>query len=118
MKKSAMIRARVEPEIKKQAEAVFKEIGLNASEAIGLFYHQVKLTKGMPFAVNLTGKRPKSKVSSYAEAALVEQSKKMRPQERLNAFFNHSYLLAQMEKAGRKAGIARAGKRKAFKNAR
>ncbi len=118
MKKSAMIRARVEPEIKKQAEDIFKEIGLNASEAISLFYHQVKLKKGMPFAVNLPGKGPKSKVSSYTQAALVEQSKRMQPQERLNAFFNHSYLLTQIEKAGYKAGISRAGKRKTSKNAR
>jgi len=43
MKKSAMIRARVEPQVKEQAETIFKKIGLNASEAIGLFYYQVKL---------------------------------------------------------------------------
>jgi len=102
MRKSAMIRARVEPEIKEQAETIFKEIGLNASEAIGLFYYQVKLRKGLPFDVKILNTGPKSKIADYTQAVLVERSKGMTPQERLNAFFNHSYLMKQMENAGRK----------------
>jgi len=115
MKKSAMIRARIEPAIKEKAEAIFKEIGLNASEAIGLFYHQVKLRKGMPFDVNISSGGPKSRIADYAQAVLIEQSKGMTPEERLNAFLNHSYLLKQMENAGRKA---RSKKRRTAKHAR
>ena len=36
MSKTAMIRARVEPELKKNAEAVFQRLGLNATQAIML----------------------------------------------------------------------------------
>jgi len=102
MKKSAMIRARIEPAIKEKAEAILKEIGLNASEAIGLFYHQVKLRNGLPFDVNISSAGQRSKIADYSQAVLIEQSKGMTPEERLNAFFNHSYLLKQMEKAGSK----------------
>jgi len=100
MKKTAMIRARIEPKIKKQAEDIFKELGLNVSEAIGLFYHQVKIRHGMPFDVNMFNSGRKSGTASYALAALVKRSKGMTPQERLNAFLNHSYLLKKMENSG------------------
>ena len=38
MAKTAMIRARVEPELKCQAEEVFAGLGLSPTEAITLFY--------------------------------------------------------------------------------
>ncbi len=53
MTKTAMIRARVEPELKHDAEAVFAQLGLSATEAITLFYKQVTLRHGMPFAVRI-----------------------------------------------------------------
>ena len=53
MTKTAMIRARVEPELKHDAEAVFTQLGLSTTEAITLFYKQVTLRHGMPFAVNI-----------------------------------------------------------------
>ncbi len=51
MLKTAMIRARTEPSLKEEAEKIFKELGLTATEAINLFYRQVKLHKGLPFEV-------------------------------------------------------------------
>ena len=51
--KTEMIRARVEPELKSQAEEVFSELGLSATEAITLFYAQVTLHQGLPFAVRI-----------------------------------------------------------------
>ena len=53
MAKTEMIRARVEPELKSQAEEVFSELGLSATEAITLFYTQVTLHRGLPFAVRV-----------------------------------------------------------------
>ncbi len=53
MVKSAMIRARVEPELKRQAEDLFSELGLSATEAITLFYRQVTVHRGLPFSVRL-----------------------------------------------------------------
>ena len=48
-----VIPARVEPELKSQAEAVFLELGLSATEAIRLFYTQVTLHRGLPFAARI-----------------------------------------------------------------
>ena len=53
MAKTEMIRARVEPELKYQAEEVFSKIGLSPTEAITLFYAQVTLHRGLPFAVKI-----------------------------------------------------------------
>ena len=53
MAKTEMIRARVEPDLKHEAEAVFSQLGLSATEAITLFYKQVTLHHGLPFAVRL-----------------------------------------------------------------
>ena len=53
MTKSEMIRARVEPELKQEAETVFSKLGLSATQAITLFYKQVTLQQGLPFAVKI-----------------------------------------------------------------
>jgi DNA-damage-inducible protein J len=53
MSKTETIRARVDAELKAQAEAVLEELGLNASEAIRLFYKQIALRKGLPFDVTI-----------------------------------------------------------------
>jgi len=39
----------IEPELKSDVEGIFKELGLSATEAINLFYRQVRLKKGLPF---------------------------------------------------------------------
>lgn len=49
MSKTAMVRARIEPSLKKQAESVFQRLGLNSTQAITMFYKQVELRKGLPF---------------------------------------------------------------------
>lgn len=51
MSKTAMVRARVEPELKEHAERVFHRLGLNATQAITMFYRQVELRDGIPFDV-------------------------------------------------------------------
>ncbi len=53
MPKTAMIRARVEPELKNDAESVFSALGLSPTEAIILFYKQVALQHGLPFEVKI-----------------------------------------------------------------
>ena len=49
--KTAMVRARLEPDLKDNAETVFKRLGLNATQAITMFYKQVELRGGLPFDV-------------------------------------------------------------------
>ncbi len=51
MNKTATVRARIEPDLKERAEEVFHRLGLNATQAITLFYRQVELREGLPFDV-------------------------------------------------------------------
>ena len=53
MPKTAVISARIDPELKNGAEEVFKELGLTATQAITLFYKQVELERGLPFVVRV-----------------------------------------------------------------
>lgn len=53
MAKSKMIRARVEPALKHDAEAVLDKLGMTPTEAITLFYKQVTLYRGLPFPVRV-----------------------------------------------------------------
>jgi DNA-damage-inducible protein J len=51
--KTPTIRARTEPGLKADAERVFRKLGISSSEAINLFYSQVRLRKGLPFPVEI-----------------------------------------------------------------
>jgi DNA-damage-inducible protein J len=51
--KSATIHARIEPELKEEVENILKQLGLNTTQAINLFYKQIKLTQGLPFEIKI-----------------------------------------------------------------
>ncbi len=51
--KTQVINARIEPKLKSEVETIFQEIGLNATQAITLFYKQVVLNRGLPFEVKI-----------------------------------------------------------------
>jgi DNA-damage-inducible protein J len=57
MAKSEMIRARVEPALKHEAEQVLQRLGITPTEAITLFYKQVTLHRGLPFPVRIPNAR-------------------------------------------------------------
>ena len=44
-----VIRSRIDNAVKEEAQALLARFGLNMSEAIRLFLHQVVLEKGLPF---------------------------------------------------------------------
>ena len=58
MAKSANLYARIEPELKEQAESILSSLGIPASNAITLFYKQIVLQRGLPFDVKLPASRP------------------------------------------------------------
>ena len=53
MAKTAAIRARIEPDLKTDAEQILKELGLTPTEAVTLFYRQITLRRGLPFEVRI-----------------------------------------------------------------
>ena len=58
MAKSANLYARIEPDIKEQAEAILSALGIPASNAITMFYKQIILQRGLPFEVRLPDTKP------------------------------------------------------------
>jgi DNA-damage-inducible protein J len=51
--KDAVVRARVEPHLKEEAETIFECLGISTTEAIRMFLTQVKMRRGLPFAVEV-----------------------------------------------------------------
>ena len=67
--KSANLYARIEPEVKEQAESILSALGIPASDAINVFYKQIILQRGLPFDVKIPSSRPVD-MSSLSEAEL------------------------------------------------
>ena len=55
--KTSSARALLDPEVKKQAEAILKELGLSVSKSFELFYRQVIAHRGLPFEINVPNEK-------------------------------------------------------------
>ena len=53
MAKTAVVTTRIEPELKAEVETVLEELGLTISQAILLYFKQITLQQGLPFAVQI-----------------------------------------------------------------
>ncbi|MBA2670108.1 MAG: type II toxin-antitoxin system RelB/DinJ family antitoxin [Gemmatimonadetes bacterium] len=53
MAKEATARARMDAELKEEAESILAGCGLNATQGISLFYRQIILHHGLPFDVKI-----------------------------------------------------------------
>ena len=53
MAKTANLYARIEPEVKDQAESILEALGIPVSNAINMFYKQIILQRGIPFDIKL-----------------------------------------------------------------
>ena len=58
MAKTATVFARVEPEVKEQAEIVLERLGIPMSNAVDMFLRQVVIQHGIPFEMKLPADRP------------------------------------------------------------
>lgn len=58
MARTSNVFARVEPEIKEQAERVLDQLGIPMSNAVGMFLRQVVLQQGIPFEMKLPKQAP------------------------------------------------------------
>lgn len=51
--KTANVLARVEPDVKEQAEAIMAKLGVPASTVINMLYKQIIMTRSIPFPLSL-----------------------------------------------------------------
>jgi DNA-damage-inducible protein J len=56
MAKTTTLHMRIEPEVKNNAEIIFKKLGIRTADAINLFLNLVILNEGLPFDVKLPNK--------------------------------------------------------------
>ena len=53
MTKTANLYARIEPNLKAEAEGILGDLGIPVSNAINIFYRQIVIHRGLPFEVKL-----------------------------------------------------------------
>lgn len=51
--KTANVLARVEPDVKEQAETILAKLGVPASTVINMLYKQIIMTRSIPFSLSL-----------------------------------------------------------------
>jgi DNA-damage-inducible protein J len=61
--KTSTVRARVEPGLKKDTEQIFEQLGINTTEAIRIFFKQVKLHRGLPFEMKIPNETTQKAIS-------------------------------------------------------
>ncbi|NMA05132.1 MAG: type II toxin-antitoxin system RelB/DinJ family antitoxin [Acholeplasmataceae bacterium] len=71
-RKTDLIHIRIEPDVKKRADDIFKELGVNFSYAISMFLNQVILKEGFPFDITLS--KTKTKTNEEEIASLIEMT--------------------------------------------
>lgn len=58
MARTSNVFARVEPEIKKEAEEILDQLGIPMSNAVGMFLRQIVMQRGIPFEMKLPDNTP------------------------------------------------------------
>jgi len=53
MTKSATVRARIEPDLKEEGDAILQRLGMSTSDLITMTYKQLVMRKGIPFPVRI-----------------------------------------------------------------
>ena len=71
--KTANVNARIDQNVKTQAEAILSRIGLPRSVAIDAFYRQIIIHGGIPFSLTI----PESKLPAYDEMNTAEFNQMM-----------------------------------------
>jgi len=54
--KTASARALIDPQIKEEAEAILKDLGLSVSKSFELYYRQIIAHRGLPFELQVPNK--------------------------------------------------------------
>lgn len=53
MNRTATVRARIEPGLKSEVEKLLATLGVTTTDAINMFFSQIRLRKGLPFPVEV-----------------------------------------------------------------
>jgi DNA-damage-inducible protein J len=51
--KTSIINARIKPELKGDVEQILSKLGITTTQAITMFFEQIKINRGIPFPLQL-----------------------------------------------------------------
>jgi len=51
--KTAAINARIAPDLKEDVESILSRLGMTTTQAITMYFEQIKMKRGLPFSVTL-----------------------------------------------------------------
>jgi len=51
--KTAIINARVKPDLKNEVEQILSRLGITTTQAITMYFEQIKMNKGIPFQLKI-----------------------------------------------------------------
>ncbi|MCI5687411.1 MAG: type II toxin-antitoxin system RelB/DinJ family antitoxin [Emergencia sp.] len=71
--KTATVTARIQPEIKENAELILSQLGIPVSAFIDMAYRQVILKGGVPFSINLSGPQTKDSLTTTEFNQMMEK---------------------------------------------
>ena len=78
--KTAIINARVKPELKQDVEKILSQLGITTTQAVTMFFEQIKLKRGIPFDLVLPNEETLAAIkdaetNQNLEAVNIEQLK-------------------------------------------
>ena len=86
MARTSNVFARVEPEVKEQAESILNQLGIPMANAGGMFLRQVVIQRGIPFDIKLPSNKPLSVSELTKEQLNAEIAKGMEDIENGNVY--------------------------------
>ncbi len=91
MPKTDTLNIRIEPELKKEVEAILSDLGMNIADAVTIFLKQVVITDSIPFII----KRPKFNKNTLE--AIEEANKIMEHPEDYKSYNNIYEMIEEIE---------------------
>ncbi len=96
MGKTATLYARIEPNVKIEAESILSSLGVPVSNAINMFYKQIILQRGLPFDVKIPA-HPLD-ITSFSESQLEKELEKGLVSIENNEFESASFVFDNLKK--------------------
>ena len=75
--KDTIVKARVNSELKNQAEKVLRKLGLSTSETINALFSQIKLTQSIPFPLRVPNEETRKAIKEIEAGIGVIECKDM-----------------------------------------
>lgn len=73
--RSAFVKVRIEPELKRKAESLFESMGISPSEAVRMFYKQVEITRTIPFPIKVPNKETEEAIKAASNGEGITECK-------------------------------------------